>query len=222
MLSLTAKIRKNLGRKANLLRKKGKLPAVLYGYKIKSIPLEVDYKDFEKVFREGGETSLISLKIEGEKKTYHVLVHDIQRDPLSGKFIHVDFYQPSLTEKTEASIPLKFVGEAEAVKNLGATLVKNISELEVRALPQDLPHEIEVDISKLKTLDDHIKISDLKLPKEIEILRDPEEVIVSVVPPEREEEIEEVSEEVKEEESKKPEEKEEEKEQEQSEKQQEK
>lgn len=206
MLAISAKIRKNLKRKTKLLRKQNKLPAVLYGHKAKNTPLEISYKDFERIYKEAGESSLISLEIEGEKKAYQVLIHDIQRDPLSGRFIHVDFYQPSLTEKTEADIPLKFVGESEAVRNLGATLVKNILEIEVRALPRDLPHEIEVDISKLKTFDDHIKVSDLNLPKEIEILKDPEEIIVSVVPSQKEE-IKRISEEVKEEKSEKLEEK---------------
>ncbi len=187
MLTISAKTREKLKRKAKLLRKEKKIPAVLYGHKVKSTPLEIDYRDFERIYREAGESSLVTLKIEGDKKAYQVLVHDIQRDPLSGEFIHVDFYQPSLTEKTEANIPLKFVGESEAVKNLGGTLVKNILEVEVKAFPQDLPHEIEVDISKLKTFDDHIKISDLNLPERVEIIRDPGEIIVSVTPPQKEE-----------------------------------
>ena len=187
MFTISAKIRKKLKRGLNSLRKKGRIPAVLYGRKVKSVPLEVDYKDFEKIFREVGESSLISLKIEDEKKTYQVLIHDIQKDPISGKFIHVDFYHPSLTQKTEAVIPLKFVGESEAVKNLGGTLVKSILEVEVKALPQDLPHEIEVDISKIKTFDDHIKIADIKVPSKVEILREKDEIVASVVAPEEEE-----------------------------------
>lgn len=187
MFTISAKIRKKLKRGLGSLREKGKIPAVLYGRKVKNIPLEIDYKDFEKVFREAGESSLISLKIEGEKKIYQVLVHDVQRDSLKGRFIHVDFYHPSLTEKTEAVIPLNFIGKSDAVKNLGGTLVKNILEVEVKALPQDLPHEIEVDISKIKTFDDHVKIADLKIPSKVEILREADEIVASVVAPEKEE-----------------------------------
>jgi len=188
MLSLFAQIRKEPTKKINLLRKKGKLPAVLYGPKIKSISLELDYKSFEKVYQETGESSLVSLKIKGEKKPYQVLIHDTQEDSLTGNFIHVDLYQPSLEKKIEVGIPLEFFGESEAVKNLGGTLVKNITEIQVKALPQDLPHQIRVNIEKIKTFEDHIKISDLEIPKEVEILKDAREIVASVVPPTKVEE----------------------------------
>jgi len=191
MLNLSAKIRKEVGRNTNPLRAEGKLPAVLYGPNVKNLSLELDYKSFEKVYQEAGESSLVSLKVKGEKKDYQVLIHDIQKDPLTGNFLHVDFYQPSLTKKTEARVPLVFIGEPEAIKNLGGTLVKNIKEVEVKALPQNLPHEIKVNIEKLKTFEDHIKISDLEIPEGVEILKDPEEIVALVVPPTKvEEELE--------------------------------
>lgn len=222
MLSLSAEIRKEIGKNTKPLRTEGKLPAVLYGPKIKNISLELDYKSFEKIYKEAGESSLISLKVKGEKKIYQVLIHDIQEDPLTGDFLHVDLYQPSLEKKIEAKVLLVFEGEAEAVKNLEGTLIKNITEVEVKALPQDLPHEIRVNIERLKTFEDHIKISDLEIPQGVEILKDTEEIVASVVPPtkveeelekpieEKVEEVEKVEEEKKEKEEK--EEKEEEKE----------
>jgi large subunit ribosomal protein L25 len=189
MLSLSAKIRKVIGKKVKVLRKQGILPGVIYGPKIESQPIEVDLKEFEKVFKKAGESSLISLEIENKK--HLVLIHELKRDPLTEKPIHVDFYQPLLKEEIEAKVPLVFEGEAEAIKVLGGTLVKNISEIEVKALPQDLPKEIKVNIESLKTFEDKILIEDLKLPAKVKVLRDPKEIIASVLPPEKvEEELE--------------------------------
>jgi large subunit ribosomal protein L25 len=190
-LKISAKIRKEKGKKLKTLRKKGVLPAVLYGPKIKNLNLEIEAKEFEKILEKAGESSLISLEVKGEKvkdKKFLVLIHDVQRDPLTQKPIHVDFYQPPLKEKIEAKVPIIFEGEAPAVKELGGTLVKNVSEIEVRATPQNLPREIKVDISNLKTFEDAILVSDLKLPKGVEIKRARDEVIARVLPPEKVEE----------------------------------
>ena len=149
----------------------------------------MDEKHFEKIYKEAGESSLISLEIENKK--FLVLIHEVQLDSLSGKPIHVDFYQPSLEEEVEVTVPLVFEGESLAVKDLGGTMVKNISEIEVKALPQNLPHEIKLNIDKLKTFDDNILIKDLVLSKGVKILRDSKDIIVSVFPPEKvEEELE--------------------------------
>jgi len=190
MLSLSVKIRKISGRKVNALRGKDILPAVLYGPKIKSLPLEVDLKEFEKVYKEAGESSLISLNVDkGEK--FLVLIHMVAKDPLTEKPIHVDFYQPRLEEEVEAMVPIIFEGEAPAVKELVGTLVKNISELKVKAKPQNLPKEIKVNIEKLKTFNDNILVKDLEIPKETKVLRDPQDIIALVSPPKKvEEELE--------------------------------
>ena len=213
MLSLSAKIRKDLGRKVKKLRKKGILPGVLYGPKVKATPLEINLKEFEKIYKEAGESSLISLEIEGKKSP--VLIHEVARDPLTEKPTHVDFYQPRLEEEVEATIPLVFEGEALAVKDLGGTLVKNISEIDVKALPQNLPHEIKVNIQSLKTFEDSILIKDLEVPEGVKVLKDPEEIVAKVSPPEKVEEelvkpIEEKVEEVEKVEKEKEEEKKEE------------
>jgi len=209
MLELKAQIRKEG-------KKEGLLSAILYGPKIKNISLEIDLKEFEEIFTEAGESSLVALIVEGKK--YQVLIHDFQKNPLTSKFIHVDLFQPSLKDKVEASIQLVFEGTSEAVENLEGTLIKNITELEVKALPQDLPHKIKVDITKLKTFEDHIKVSDLEVPDKVEILKDKEEIIVSATPPRKVEEelekpIEEKVEEVEKVEKEEKEEVEEEKEQ---------
>jgi len=184
MLSLSAKIRKNLGKKVKVLRKKGVLPAILYGPKIKEAqPLEIEEKHFEKVYKEAGESTLISLEIEGQKQKIPVLIHEVKLDPLTEKPIHVDFYQPRLEEEIEAKVSLVFEGESLAVKDLGGTLVKNISEVEVRALPQNLPHEIKVNIENLKTFEDNILIKDLKIPEGVKVLKEPEEIVAQVLAP---------------------------------------
>lgn len=201
MLTLSAKIRKEAGRKVRGLRKKGVIPAILYGPKVKNpSSLEVDLKAFGKVLEEAGESSLISLEIDSKKLP--VLIHEVQRDPLTSKPIHVDFYQPSLEKEVTVKVPIIIEGEAPAVRELGGTLVKSISEIEIRALPQNLLHEIKIDVSQLKTFEDNIKILDLKLPEGVKILKENEAILAFVAPIEKVEEelvkpIEEKVEEVK-------------------------
>lgn len=216
MLTLAAKIRQDFGKKVKSLRKKGILPGVLYGptrqkggYPKKAQPLELNEKQFEKVYKEAGESSLISLEVEG--KRFPVLIHEIQLAPLTGKPIHVDFYQPALEEEVTVEVPLVFEGTSPAVKDLGGTLVKNISEIEVKAFLQNLPHEIKVNIENLKTFADNIKILDLKLPEGVKVQRSPEEIVAHVLAPVKVEEelvkpIEEKVEEVEKVEEKKKEE----------------
>jgi len=120
-----------------------------------------------------------------------VLIHDIQRDSVSDKFIHIDFYQASLKQEVEVVIPLVFKGVAPVIKELGGTLVKEIQEIKIKALPQNLPHDIKIDVTSLKTFEDEIFIKDLKIPAEVKVLRNPDEIIVKVVPPTKvEEELE--------------------------------
>ena len=186
MISLSAKIRKDFGKKVKKIRQKGIIPAILYGPKTKNTSLEVDLGEFEKAYQSAGESSLLQLSVGQEK--FLVLIHAIELDAISQKPIHIDFYQPRLDEEITAHIPLVFEGESEAIKNLGGTLVKNIHELEVKALPQNLPHEIKVDIGKLKTFEDNILVKDLLMPKEVKIVKDPEETVVFVSRPEKVEE----------------------------------
>ncbi len=198
---LTVKIRETLGKKVKTLREKGIIPAVLYGEKIKAISLEVNYKDFEKIYEEAGESTVIKLKVQSPKSKVadkNVLIYDVVRDPVSDKFIHIDFYEVRMDRLITTEVPLVFEGEAPAVKNLEGILVKNITEVEVEALPVNLPHEINVDISVLNTFDDLIHIKDLKVPEGVKILAEPEEVIVSVVPPRSEEELKALEEKVEE------------------------
>jgi large subunit ribosomal protein L25 len=186
-LELKAQVRNTVGKKLKSLREKGIIPGVVYGHGHKSISLEINYEEFRNVFEKAGESTLIKLMVGEHIK--NVLIHDIARDPMSDKFIHVDFYQVRMDKTLTAEVQLVFVGEAPAVKNLDGILVKNITEVEVEALPKDLPHEIKVDISFLDSFDKRIRIKDLQLPVGVKVLAEPGEVVVSVEPPRTEEEL---------------------------------
>lgn len=209
MLSLKAKIRKKVGKGLKELRKNKVLPAVLYGPEIKNLSLEVEEKEFEEVYGEAGESSLVKLKIKNQKSKIDevdVLIHQIARDPVEGKFLHVDFYHPSSTKEVEAEIPLVFEGEPPAVKELSGTLIKEIQVVEVKGLAQNLPREIKVEVGGLKTFEDRILVGDLKIPEGIKILRESDEMVANVVPPTEEEEEEAPAKEAEKEEGEKAEE----------------
>ena len=186
MLTLLAKLRKDFGKKTKLIRNQGKIPAVVYGPGVKNFSVEVDEKEFKKDLHKAGESSLIELDLEKDKKP--VLIHEIQKDPVSDKIIHVDFFQASLKEEVEVMIPLVFEGVAPAEKDLGGTLNKNMIEIEVKALPQNLPHEIKVNVESLKTFQYHISVKDLVLPPNVTVLKKPDEIVVSVLAPQKIEE----------------------------------
>jgi large subunit ribosomal protein L25 len=187
MEEILAQKREFVGKKLKSLRKKGFVPAILYGPEISpSIPLQVKKEELEEIVKKIGSSSMINLNFEGKK--YSVLIHEIQRDPITDEIIHVDFFQPSLKEEIEAKVPLVFEGVAPAVKELGGTLVKNVSEIEVKCLPKNLPKEIKVDISKLKTFEDAIFVKDLKVPPKVKILRNPDDILAFVAKPEKIEE----------------------------------
>ncbi len=181
MITLNAKTRTILGRLTNKLRMQDIVPAVVYGPGEKNASIEVNLKEFLKVLKVAGESSLIELSIDDKKEKRSVLIHEIQRDPITGSPIHIDFFQASLKEEVEVAIPLVFEGISFAVKDLGANLVKNFTEIEVKALPQNLPHEIKVDLTLLKNIGDHILIKDLKVASNVEILKKPEEIIAVAV-----------------------------------------
>lgn len=185
---LKAEVRDVIGKKVKARRAEGLFPAVVYGHKIDARNLWISLLDFTKIYREAGESTIIELQVDGEKSV-NVLVHDIQLDPLSGRFIHADLFQVRMDEEIEAHIPLEFVGEAPAVKALGGMLLKSVDEIPVSCLPADLPHSITVDISVLATFDDHIKVGDLKVSSKVKVMIDEETVIAGVTPPRTEAEM---------------------------------
>jgi len=180
MTSLTAKLRKEKNTNGSEM-----IPAVLYGSGVENTSLDIDKKSFEKVLKDVGET-LIDLEVEGKK--YSVLIYDTQANPLTQEIIHVDFYQPNLKEEVETEVPIELIGEAPALK-LGGTLIMNMKEISVKALPKDLPSKIMIDVSSLNTFEDAITAKDIKLPNGVTIeIENLEEVIVQVVEPENVEE----------------------------------
>ena len=181
MVNLILKVEKReiTGRKVNRMRKEGILPANIYGKNIKSISLMVKEKDFEDMFKKAGETSLLKIELGKEKRP--VLVHSVQMDPLSDRPIHVDFLQVDLKEKVTAEVPVELVGESPAEKQGSGTVVQYIQEIEVEALPTELPEKFEVDISNLIEVDNALFVKDLKVDKKkVEIKNDMEVIIVKV------------------------------------------
>ena len=160
------------------LRLKGILPAVVYGRAEESTPISIDAKTFGKVFKAAGESTVITLKgLDGDKQA---LIHDVAFDPVSDQPIHADFYAIQKGQKVTVSVPFEFEGVSPAVKDMGGILTKVMHELEMTIEPAELPQHIMVDISKLATLDDQIKVSDLNLPKSAEISIDADEVVAMI------------------------------------------
>lgn len=190
METLRASSRKIKGRKTNLLRKEKIVPAVLYGHDFDSLSIEASYSDFLKVYKIAAESSLINLEIKGKNPT-KCLIYKVQRHPLTDKIIHIDFYKVKAGEKITVEVEFKFVGTSPAVKDLGGTLVTPLSKVEVECLPEDLIHEIEVDISGLKEFGSAIRVSDLYVPSKVKILQDPEGIVAIIEEPKGGEEIKE-------------------------------
>lgn len=191
MTELKAKPRTELGNKVGALRRDGFLPAVLYGEGVPSQSISIPYKDFEKAYREAGESTLVKLEIDG--KPFNVLIHDIAYDPLKGSFLHADFYAVRMDKVIRTRVPVEFVGESSAVKNEGGVLIKVIQEVEVEALPQDLPHTLKADLSLIMALAGKILIKDIKLPKGVKVTLDKDEVLALVDAPRSEAELEELA-----------------------------
>lgn len=176
---LSAQIRAVLGRKVKALRKQGIIPAHVFGHKVKTVHVQVNEKEFDKVFEKAGETGIISLEIGGEKKP--VLVRNTQVHPVTDDLLHIDFYQVNLSEKVTVNVPLEIIGEAPAVEKKVGLLLTPVSEVEIEALPADLPESIEVDISHFVNIDDEIKVKDLKVDRaKVTILTD-EEIVVAQI-----------------------------------------
>lgn len=187
-MDLAVQKREKFGKANRALRQKGLVPAEFYGRGVENKHLSVNGRDFLKVFREAGENTIVNLVI-GELKE-PALIYDVVKDPLTEEVIHVDFYKVRMDEEIRAHIPLRFVGESLAVKERLGTLNKAMGEVEVEALPGNLPHDIEVDLSNLVDLNKSIHVRDLKVPEKVKVLLEPETVVATVVPL-REEEVKE-------------------------------
>jgi len=187
MLSLNAKTR-DLKEDLKKIRASGEVPAVLYGAGTESTPITISMVDFKKIWHKAGESSTV--KITTPKGVVDTLIHEIQHDPVSDEPIHVDFLVIDMTKKIKVEVPLEFTGVSEAVRTGLGTLVKVMYEVEVEALPADLPHNFVIDISKLAALDSQILVSDIVLPAGVTMITKLGEVVAAIA--EQKEEKEEV------------------------------
>ena len=193
--TLQVKSREEAGKNLHTMRKQGSIPAIMYGHNSAPQMFWVQYLDFSKLYAKAGENSIIEIAPE-KGKGMSVIVNDVQIDPLSGRFTHVDFFQVRMNEKLEAHIPLEFIGEAPAVREMGGILVKPVEELLVSCLPQDLPHSLIVDLSSLINFEIRIQLKDIKVPAGVEILADADTAVALVEAPRTEAEMDALNEKV--------------------------
>lgn len=182
--------RKVQGKQVKKLRAENILPANIYGKKIKSTAVQVDLKAFKAVYQQAGETGVVEIKVSGESKTRPSLIHNIQLDPVTDLPLHADFRQISLTEKTTVEVPVELVGEAPAEKSGVGILMTILDNLEVEALPADLPEKIIVNVDQLAKVDDMVRVKDIDIDqRKIKILTAGNEVVARIAPPEKEEAV---------------------------------
>lgn len=185
--TMNATLRELRGRATEALRAEGAVPAVVYGFGTEPTNIQVDRNAFLKVLAAAGSSTVVDLVV-GEK-SFQVLIGEVQRNALNDFVTHIDFRAVDPNRKIEAKIPLVLVGLAPAVKELGGTLLQSLEEVEVISLPNALVHEISIDVSKLATFEDVIRVSDIVAPEGVEITTDGEVAIASVQPPRSEEEL---------------------------------
>lgn len=189
--NLKAKKRTVFGKQNILLRKQGFIPAVVYGRKTPACPLQIKAQDFNEVYKKAGDTNIVNLIIEdnGKEEKKNVLIHEIETHFLNNTPLHIDFYEVEMDKPIVAHIPINFIGESPAVK-LGGILVKSMNEIEIEALPKNLPHEITVDLSSLTDFDQTIYVKDIDFPAEVRVLIEKNTPVVTVSAPLSEEELE--------------------------------
>lgn len=177
---LSATVRDLVGRKVKTLRSQGQTPATVYGKNIKSVSLTVPSEAFAKVYAAAGETGLVELSVGGDMRP--VLIHTVQKDPVKRQLLHVEFYQVDLKEKVHANVPVEFTGDAPAVTGKVGVLLTILDEIEVEALPTNLPEKLLVDVTKLAQVDQEVNVSDITAPSGVTILTAADQTVVRVGP----------------------------------------
>ncbi len=177
-MELKAQTRTVLGRKVRALRREGLVPAELYGHNVANQHLSVPVKEFSKVYREAGEHTVVNLVTEDGART-PVIIAEVAHAPLTGNPIAIDFHQVRMDEKLQAKVPIAFIGEAPAMK-LGFLIVKVLDEIPIEALPANIPHRIEVNLSSLEHLGQSIHLAEIAMPKDVKVLAPGETVIATV------------------------------------------
>lgn len=188
-IKLKAQKRDLTGRKVKKLRVEGVIPANVYGKKIKSQSISLNKDELGKVYGEAGETGVVKLLIEGEKEERPILIQNLQKDPVTEEPLHVDLRQIILTEKITAKIPVEFTGSAPAAQQKLGILIQTTSEIEVEALPMDLPEKFVVDVSKLANIGDQITVKEMAINREKIELKVIEDLVVAKIEPLAEEEV---------------------------------
>jgi large subunit ribosomal protein L25 len=166
-----------LGKQVKKLRREGILPCNIYGKDLKSTAVQVPEKDFLAVYKEAGETGLVDVELDG--KVTPVLIHNMQKN-FRSQILHADFFQVNLKEKVKTMVPLEVVGEPKAVLDKVGILMNIISEIEVEALPAELPEKIEVNVEHLANINDQITVADLQIPEGVTVLTEAEQVVAKI------------------------------------------
>jgi large subunit ribosomal protein L25 len=179
-IELVAHKRDLLGKKVRFLRRKGVTPVNLYGHGIESSALQIETPALKKALAQAGKTRLVHLKIGSAKRPHMAIVREIQRDPVKGELLHVNFYQVRMDEKLKIAVPLVLTGKAPAVKEFGGILVQELSSIEVECLPANMPHSIEADLSGLVELDQALHVKDLRVGENVVIITDPGKVVAKI------------------------------------------
>lgn len=177
-MELVVQKREKFGKAVRALREQGMVPAELYGKGIKNEHLAIPLKEFRKVFKQAGESTLIDAVVDGQK--HPVMIYHVDTDPVSDEIMNVDLYQVRLDQKIKIKVPLEFTGESLAIKDEHGILVKPMQEIEVEALPNKIPHSIRVEISKINHIGEVVKVGDLNLGDDVKILADTNAVLATV------------------------------------------
>src|SRR3989344_6544552 len=187
-IELGAEKRTAIGGRLNSLRQSGYVPAILYGKDQEPLPVQVPLRDFVKALESAGESTLVYINVDGQ--SYPTIIHDVAKDPVTDGVLHADFYKVRLDQKIKARVPVVFAGESPAVRDSKGIFVRNVNELEVEGLPQDLPHEVTIDISTMNNFGDQILAKDIKLAPGLKIVAEEDEIIATVQEPMSQEELE--------------------------------
>ena len=182
-LALHATTRKVLGKKVKTLRLNNITPIHVFGRGITSLSLQAETPAVEKLLKQAGATHLIALAVDKHKESHNVMISKIQRHSVSGRLIHVDFHQVIMSEMITVSVPLRFTGDSPAARSKSVSLMRNTSAIRVQCLPGDIPLNIPVDITRLANAGDSIFVKELKIPENINVLEDPEELVIRVYRP---------------------------------------
>ena len=179
-MTISARPRAVQGKKVAVLRRKGILPANIYGHNVNSTAIELDQHDMALLLRRAGRTHLLSLSIEGEREPRNVLVRQVQREPTSDLILHIDFFQVSMREKLTVTVPVLLTGHAPVLDEADTTVVQTLDSVQVECLPADIPESVTADQSALTTTTSNIHVRDLQVPANVTVITDGDIVVASV------------------------------------------